>query len=260
MIALGHLAVLLRERDGRVSFQRARNRAVQRGAEQGHPLAMYILGLRFRYGKGVGRDLGRAFELFRSAAEGGIVSAKVEAGDALDQAPGGLGFHRGAVSAVDRGGRSRFDVRTDSARETYPRGAMARRTNEKPGDRFAPMPVSRCSGLAAWPRRGDALRRRRSSRISMQSGVGLSAPQPEAAERYWRLAAQTGNAVAQVTFADRLRRRLRAGEAGVWRRNEGIRLLEPGDGPGLGAGRAGARPDLPGPENLGRETRRNQPR
>ena len=59
----------------------------------------------------------------------------------------------------------------------------------------------------------------------MQSGEGLSAPQPEAAERYWRLAAQTGNAEAQVTFADRMRRGFVLVKPEFGSGHEGIRLL-----------------------------------
>jgi hypothetical protein len=36
----------------------------------------------------------------------------------------------------------------------------------------------------------------------MENGKGLPAPQPEIAQRYWRLAANHGDAFAQVEFAD----------------------------------------------------------
>jgi hypothetical protein len=40
----------------------------------------------------------------------------------------------------------------------------------------------------------------------LQDGDGISSPQPEIAERYWRLAAHAGDPLAQVMFAERLRR------------------------------------------------------
>jgi len=40
----------------------------------------------------------------------------------------------------------------------------------------------------------------------MQSDDAMNSPQPEVAERYWRLAAYGGNAYAQVYFAERMRR------------------------------------------------------
>ena len=83
VIALGHLAGLLEAGDGVQTFRRAAIDLLKRGAEQRQPHAMYLLGLHYRNGDGVERDLGQALELFRSAAEGGIVAAKVEAGDAL---------------------------------------------------------------------------------------------------------------------------------------------------------------------------------
>ena len=82
-VAIGHLAVLLEVGDGQRTYKQAAIDLLKRAAEQRQPHAMYLLGLHFRTGDGVERDLERALELFRSAAEGGIVAAKVEAGDAL---------------------------------------------------------------------------------------------------------------------------------------------------------------------------------
>ena len=58
--------------------------------------------------------LERALELFRSAAESGIVAAKVEAGDALiNRRP--IWNPRAGVSVVAGGGRSRIDPRANAA-------------------------------------------------------------------------------------------------------------------------------------------------
>jgi len=56
--------------------------------------------------------------------------------------------------------------------------------------------------------------------------VGLSAPQPEASERYWRLAAQGGNPAAQVTFADRMRRGFVMVKQEYGSGDEGVKVLE----------------------------------
>src|ERR1043165_289730 len=82
--ALNNLAVMYELGDGGV--QRDPKMALdllKRGAEQGHPLAMYNLGVRYRYGRGVKRNWGQAYELLAKSAETGFVSAMVELGDAL---------------------------------------------------------------------------------------------------------------------------------------------------------------------------------
>jgi hypothetical protein len=60
----------------------------------------------------------------------------------------------------------------------------------------------------------------------MQNGLGLSAPQPDASERYWRLAAQGGNPTAQVTFADRMRRGFVLVKQEYGAGDEGIKVLK----------------------------------
>lgn len=202
--ALSTLAVLYEAGDGVQTNQQGAIDLLKRGAEQGHPLAMYNLGIHYRYGYGVKRDPGRAYELFASAAETGFVSAMVEAGDALINRRGVWNPRRGVEllqRAADAGSaRAKFLLGM-----TYSKGAMARRVNENSANS-----VRRDLGLALlWFGRmaetGDSQAQALLAE-SMQTGEGLSAPQPEVAERYWRLAAQGGSATAQVTFAERLRR------------------------------------------------------
>ena len=109
--------------------------------------------------------------------------------------------------------------------QTYTRGAMARRANEKAVNQVRSDPNLRCCGSgvsrsAATPRAQAILADR------MQNGYGLSAPQPEASERYWRLAAQGGNAPTgdvRGPYAPRLR----PGESrNMGAENEGIKLLQ----------------------------------
>src|SRR5262249_39108568 len=82
-IALGHLASLLEVFDGKTTYKKEAIELLKLGAEQRQAHAMYLLALHVATGDGVERDPERALELFRSAGEGGIIAAKVEAGEAL---------------------------------------------------------------------------------------------------------------------------------------------------------------------------------
>ena len=228
VIALGHLAVLLETGDGTQSNKQAAIELLKRGAEQEQPLAMHILGLHYRYGDGVRRDFNQAIELFRRAAEKGYVPAMVEAGDALiNRRPiwnprRGIELLQEAASAGST--RAQFLLGV-----TFTRGAMARRANENAANQVRPD-----LGLALlWFGRLAELGDSQAQALladRMQNGYGLSAAQPEASERYWRLAAQSGNAYAQVTFADRLRRGFVAGEAGIRRRRRGDHAAQSREG------------------------------
>lgn len=179
----------------------------RRAAQQGHPLAMYNLALHYRDGVGVPRDVGQAAELFAKSAESGLVSAMVEHGLELKTGRGqpfSRANPRRAVEwlqrAADAGSlRAKYELG-----RIYYRGAYCdcdesiQNTNN----------VGRDSELALlWFSRaaeeGDTDAQVRVAQI-MESGNGLPTQQPEIAERYWRLAARSGNAFAQVEFANRL--------------------------------------------------------
>src|SRR5947209_7856459 len=81
--ALNGLAVLYENGDGVDRDDQKAIALLKQGADQGHPLARYNLGLHYRYGIGVRRDWGLAFEQFAKSAETGFVSAMVEYGEAL---------------------------------------------------------------------------------------------------------------------------------------------------------------------------------
>ena len=143
VIALGHLAVLLEEWDGRGSFQEQAIQLLKRGAEQRQPHAMYILGLHFRNGKGVERDLERALELFRSAAEGEIVAAKVEAGEALiRRRPSWVFNARAGVALLTEAAEAGSTRAQMLLAQTYHRGAMVKYRSEKPVNQVRPDPRS----------------------------------------------------------------------------------------------------------------------
>src|SRR5436853_5863906 len=198
--ALNNLAVLYEVGDGVETSQTTAIDLLKRGAEQGHPLAMYNLGIHYRYGTGVKRSWNQAFELFAKSAETGFVSAMVELGDALTRGRGVRNPRRGVEwlqRAADSGSpRAKFLLGL-----TYYWG--------RPGDTQANSVREDESLALLWLGRmaetGDNDAQAFLAQM-MQSGEGLTNPQPEIAERFWRLAAYGGSAFAQVNFADRLRR------------------------------------------------------
>ena len=176
----------------------------KRGAEQGHPLAMYNLGIHYRNGYGVKRNLGQAAEYFSKAADAGYVSAMVEMGRALVRGQGISNPRRGMewLQAAANQGSSRAKYLLGIY---YILGAPDRSQGSEGVNSVQPDLTLALLwlGRLADTRDIDALSLL--ARV-MQDGSGLSSPQPEIAERYWRLAAYGGDASAQATFADRLRR------------------------------------------------------
>jgi TPR repeat protein len=198
--ALNNLAVLYEIGDGVEANPQTAVDLLKRGAEQGHPLAMYNLGIRYRYGTDVRRDWGQAYELFAKAAETGFVPAMVEFGDALVYGRGINNPRRGVEwlqRAADAGStRAKYllgvtyyfgsygDTNTTSVLEDEPLSLLWFGRMGEGADSAAKMYLA----------------------LLMQSDKALSSPQPEIAERYWRLAAYGGNAYAQVNFADKMKR------------------------------------------------------
>lgn len=225
-IALGHLAALLEVGDGVQTYKKEAVDLLKRGAEQRQPHAMYLLGLRFRNGDGVERNFEHALELFRSAAEGGIVAAKVEAGDALiNRRPrwnprAGVALLQEAAEA----GSTRAQILLAI---TYSRGAMRRCQceNEKAMNEVRMDDDLALLWLGRLAEQGNTQAQAWLADF-MQNGIGTSAPQPEASERYWRLAAQGGNPTAQVTFADRMRRGFVLVKQEYGAGDEGIKVLK----------------------------------
>jgi TPR repeat protein len=167
----------------------------KRGAQQGHPLAMYNLGLHYRDGIGVPRDDVQAAEWFARAAGAGLTSAMVENGLALAFGrgqPDSKSNPRRAVEWLQRAAEA------GSQRAMYWLGRIHQRGGPQHDDQLALL----WYGRAAEAGNSDA--QERVAQI-MERGDGMSNPQPELAERYWRLAAQHGDAFAQVEFADKLR-------------------------------------------------------
>jgi TPR repeat protein len=196
-----------------------------RGAEQGHPLAMYNLAIHYRNGpdndgRGAKRDLVAAAEWFSKAADAGYVSAMVELGLALVKGEGASNPRRGMewlLTAANQGAtRAKFllgfyyywgaDDRVKGINSIKPDYTLS----------------------LLWFGRLAEVRDRLALRWlaeHLQDGDGLSSPQPEIAERYWRLAAYAGDPYAQVVFADRLRRGFALAKP-QFGSNEALDLLE----------------------------------
>lgn len=198
--ALNNLAVLYEIGDGVQANPQTALDLLKRGAEQGHPLAMYNLGIRYRYGNDVRRDWAQAYELFAKAAETGFVPAMVEFGDALVSGRGINNPRRGVEwlqRAADAGSnRAKFLLGL-----TYFFGSYG----DSPTTTVA---EDEALSLLWFGRIGESAdpATKLNLALLMQSAKALSSPQPETAERYLRLAAYGGNAYAQVTFADKMRR------------------------------------------------------
>jgi TPR repeat protein/uncharacterized protein (UPF0335 family) len=203
--ALNDLAALYESDDSTGSSSAEAVDLLKRGAQQGDPLAMYNLALHYQLGSnGVPRDFVQAAEFFGKAAESGSVSAMVEYGVALL-------YGRGLAQPNPRRGvewlQRAADAGSVRARlwlaKTYQYGDACYRCNELNSVR--PDPDLALLWFARVAETGDADAQAAMARM-MEEGIGLLNPQPEVAERYWRLAAYGGNATAQYEFADRLRR------------------------------------------------------
>jgi TPR repeat protein/uncharacterized protein (UPF0335 family) len=188
--ALNDLAVL-DEMDGRVVEAID---LLRRGAQQGHPLAMYNLALHYRDGIGMLRDDGQASEWFARAAGAGLVSAMVEYGRMLDRGSGQVDSRSNRRRAIEWLQRA---ADAGSLRAMYHLG----RIYDHGQGRDLQLALL-WYGRAAEAGYSDA--QVHVAQI-MEKGDGLPNPQPEIAQRYWRLAANHGDPFAQVQFADKLR-------------------------------------------------------
>lgn len=202
--ALNNLAVLYEAADGVDADSKRAIELFKRGADQGHPLAMYNLAMHYRNGYGVRRNLNQATEYFSKAADAGYVSAMVERGRAL-VAGHGISNPRGGMEWLQRAANQGSARAKFMLGVFYYFGADDRSEGEQGVNAVTPdLTLSLLwLGRLADTRDIEAL-----SLLAgiLQDGSGLSSPQPEIAERYWRLAAYGGDASAQATFADKLRR------------------------------------------------------
>jgi TPR repeat protein len=204
--------------------QERANDLFKRAAQQGFPLAMYTLALRYRSGtKGIPRDDTQAYEWFAKASESGLTEATVEVGEALWYGKGVQSGRnpRRAIDALQRASEA------GSNQAKYLLGLHYFYGSNSGDD--DPNGVREDNALALiWLGRAAEVNDANAQYVLamiMEGGWGLPSPQPEIAERYWRFAAYGGNENAQVEFADRLKsgRVLAKPENGA---REGMQLWE----------------------------------
>ena len=172
---------------------------LERGANLGHVVAHYNLGMAYKNGELRVEDeqqafsdyhLVLAFQHLSKAAEGGFVPAVIETALALDQGRG-IEVNQGRAIELLELAASR-----GSWEAMYCIGEIYQRDQRK-FDR-----------AIVWHARaaesGDS-RSQEELAGMLQRGDGLPAPQPEAAGRYWRLAADAGRLTAQMQLAVLLR-------------------------------------------------------
>jgi TPR repeat protein/uncharacterized protein (UPF0335 family) len=204
--ALNDLAVLYENGDGVEANGAQAIELFKKAAQQGDPLAMYNLALHYRDGTNdVKRDVGQAAEWFAKSAESGSVSAMVELGDALINGRGQAQNPRRGLEwlqrAADAGSvRAKFLLGM-----TYLKGKICGCGGEDSPNSQRQDPDLALLWFGRVAETGDSDAQAILARI-MERGIGLLNPQPEIAERYWRLAAYGGSESAQFEFADRLRR------------------------------------------------------
>jgi uncharacterized protein len=204
--ALNNLAVLYENGFGVEANEQEAANLFKRAAQQGHPLAMYNLSVRYRYGtnSAIPRDFPQAYEWAAKAAETGFVPAMIELGTALE-------FGRGLVRsnprraiewyqrAADAGSeRAKFELGVTYLFGRAERGVNADGSNSVPRD--PTLALLWLGRISANNSAAQALLAQ-----AMEGGFGLPNPQPEIAERYWRMAAHGGSRFAEVEFAEKMR-------------------------------------------------------
>ena len=178
----------------------------QRGADLGHVLALYHLGLAYKNG-GLGLDdelnaetialpyrgAGKAFQHLSKAAESGFVPAMIETALAL----------RGAWGNIPQNPKRAIELlELAAARGSWEAMYQLGKCYDEV------LAVQDANDAIIWyARAAEAGDRRSQERLAemLNSGEGLPAAQREAAGRYWRLAAEGGSTEAQMQLANLLR-------------------------------------------------------
>lgn len=202
--ALNNLATIYDGGEGVQANPAQATRLFTQGADQGHPIAMYNLALRYQEGKGgVQRDYNKAFDLLARAAEAGHVGAMVQFGKFLYF---GLGTSdRNPVRAVEWLRRAANAGSNDAKRQlgwVYLQGGGVHYNINK--ERIVqPDPTQALLWFAQAAENGDPDSQHLMAYM-LEDGEGVNTPQPQLAERYWRLAAYGGEVSSQVEFAERI--------------------------------------------------------
>jgi TPR repeat protein len=203
--ALFSLATLSAYTDASDEEQARDNNLLLKAANQEFAPAMYELGRRYSKGSfGLQRDLTEAYRWMAKAAEAGSIPAKVETADALFWGYGVAPNPRRAVEMAEQAAYSGSDAAKFNLGWYYFWGYKIN-TN---GDQVAPSSVlpDDTQALLWWGRAASDNNPAAQYTMAqmMEHGYGLPAPQPEIAERYYRLAASGGNENAEIELASRL--------------------------------------------------------
>jgi hypothetical protein len=200
--AFNNLAIMYDNGEGVEADENEATRLLTKGAEQGHPMAMYNLAFRYRTGKGgLTRNFLTAQNLFVKAAEAGHVDAMVQAGLGLwtCRCTGGDFKPIRAVEYLQRAANAGSIEAKRYLGALYYLGGNAYEERDR-------VPDDNTQALLWWAQAaegGDPIAQQDLA-IMFEDGEGLASAQPQIAERYWRLAAYGGNVDAQVEFAERI--------------------------------------------------------
>src|SRR5271170_5799735 len=203
--ALFSLATLSAYTDASDEEQARDNNLLLKAAIQEFAPAMYELGRRYSKGSfGLQRDLTEAYRWMAKAAEAGSTPAKVETADALFWGYGVAPNPRRAVEMAEQAAYSGSDAAKFNLGWYYFQGYKINGA----GDQAAPSSVlpDETQALLWWGRAASDNNPAAQYTMGqmMEHGYGLPAPQPEIAERYYRLAASGGNENAEIELARRL--------------------------------------------------------
>jgi TPR repeat protein len=165
----------------------------KRAAQAQHPLAMYNLGLHYRYGNGVARDRVQADEWFAQAAEKNFVPAMVEFGQSLISSTSNREKSRRGLEWLERAANlGSSEAKLWLGLDFY---------SGKGGLHDVDLALLWFGRVAEAG--NNSVAQAFLARM-MERGEGLPSKEPESAASYWRLAAYGGNAYAEVEFADQL--------------------------------------------------------
>ena len=203
--ALFSLATLSAYTDPSDEEQARDNNLLLKAANQEFASAMYELGRRYSKGSfGLQRDLTEAYRWMAKAAEAGSIPAKVETAEALFWGWGVAPNPRRAVEMAEQAAYSGSDAAKFNLGWYFLRGYKIYTS----GDQVAPSSVlpDDTQALLWWGRAAADNNPAAQYMMAqmMERGYGLPAPQPEIAERYYRLAASGGNENAEIELARRL--------------------------------------------------------
>lgn len=179
-------------------------RQFERGAALNDVLANYNLGMSYKYGdNGQTIDRAKAFQHLSLAAESGFIPAMIETALEISSGKGVKQDNKRAVELLE------IAATRGSSEAMYWLGVAFGKINIDPELRYD-RDISRAdwSQSVVWYARAAELGDSRAQAELAQmlaSGDGLPSPQPEAAGRYWRLAAEGGSSWAQFSLANLIR-------------------------------------------------------